>query len=986
MKWSAVRWFGILVLLGMAACKNNPDVNVTAAPGITPPGSPTVATIQVANSGGSGGPFTISTGQTLQLTPTALDASNATVTGVSYTWSSSSPATATVSSTGLVTGVAIGGPVTIHATNASITSNDVSLTVSCAGIPSNAVTPMSVTLNPGSPMNVNAITSVTAAVFDCTGLAVPDNTSVTFTLNTSSLGNLSTGSSLATTVSVPTAGGAGLASASFVAGPSPGSVTITATAGTLSASVTVDINALPVLGIQFLSAVPQVVGVKGSGQTEVSEVSFSVTDTQGNPFGDGLAVNFEFLNGMNPGGGAAIDPPAAATIGGIAKTFLKSGFVAGPTRILAYVDANGNGIFDSGEVYSTSTPLSIGGGIPSARFFTVEADVHNLAGLAYDDQIANITAKMADRFGNFNVLQGTSVSFYTEAGAIDRQGVTDDQGKTTVLFRTQNRWPIDTDPRQDLNPIGNELFLYNNLNASGHDTGEPFEDLNGNGIFTTVISAGVNGILDTAPAGDDIVDGTRIVAGPNHIAESTAVVDDVQVVPVSTQVGYDIGEHFFDLNGNGYDLGEPNPRDGWVTVLAVTQGEETFYDTNGNGIYDPGEPFDDNGGEPFIDENDNGIYDGPEEFIDMNANNSYDPGEPFYDKGRGEPFFDTNGNGVRDAGEPFVDMNGNLTYDGPGDSYIDTNGNGVWDSGEPCKDAFTNAPKGGTCNTDTTGTIAGFYNHVFDHGEFYVDVDGNGKWTAPNGQWDSNTAIWINLRSPNQLDKKSTTMIFTGPPDFSNETSKIVIDELHRDPRPGLGSNYWINNGECADMEIYIADINNNAPIPGTTIALTVDQGILVGSAARTIPDNPPPGPYVFGVSVCDDDVSKIEMKSSSLKVDISWQPQNAGAIGATMGVSGTKDAPNTLAVTITSPNPLQNGAVLCATTPCYNVSLSASGGAPSYTWLLTAGTLPPNFNMDSTGLITQNGTSIIGTYNFTVQVTDVLGSTDTKALSITVS
>jgi len=986
MKRSAVRWFGFIVLLGMAACKNNPDVTVTNPAPPVPIGTPTVATIQLANVAGSPGPFTIPTGQTLQLVATALDSNNATVTGVNYIWSSSSPAVATVSTQGLVTGIAIGGPVTIHATSGAITSNDVSVTVTCSGIPSNAVTPMAVTLNPASPMNVNAITSVTATVFDCTGAPVPDNTSVTFTMNNPTLADFSSGSSLADTLSVPTAGG--LASASFVAGPTAGQVTITAVAGSVSASVAVDINALPVLGIQFLEANPQVVGVKGSGQTEVSEVSFSVTDTQGNPIGDGTVVRFEFLNGMNPGGGAQIDPPAAATVGGVAKTFLKAGFVAGPTRILAYVDANNNSTFDSGEVYSTSTPLSIGGGVPSARFFTIAADTHNLAGLDYVNEIANISAFLADRFGNFNILTGTSVSFYTEAGAIDRQGVTDEQGTTTVVLRTQNRMPIDTDPRQNLNPIGNEILMYNNLDASGKDALEPFEDINGSGIFTTVISAGLNGILDTVPSGDDFVTGTRIVAGPNHIAETTASGDDVQAVAVSSQVGYDSGEHFFDLNSNGYDLMEPNPRDGWVTVLAVTQGEETFYDLNGNGVYDAGEPFDDNGGEPFIDENDNGIYDDAEEFTDSNSNGSYDPGEPFYDKGRGEPFSDTNANGIRDAGEPFVDMNGNLTYEGPGDSYIDTNGNGVWDPGEPCKDAFTNAPKGGTCTTDTTGVTAGFYNHIFDHGEFYVDVDGDGKWTPPNGQWDANTAIWVDLRSTNQKVKKSTTMVFTGAPYFSPETSKIVIDEDHRDPRPGFGANYWIHNGECSTMEIHVADINNNMPIPGTTVALTVDQGKLHGPASVTLPDYKGNGPYVFDVNVCDDDSSKVEMKSSSLQVEITWQPQQADAITDTITVAGTKDAPLTVDVSIVTTS-LPNTPLACTapaqTPPCYNATLSVTGGAAPYTWTIISGGLPPAFILDSlSGTISQTADSLAGTYNFTIQVTDALGSTDTQALSIT--
>ncbi|MBI3610670.1 MAG: Ig-like domain-containing protein [Nitrospirae bacterium] len=923
MKRTAVRWFGIIaMLIAATACSKNPDVNVTTAPaGTGGGGGSAVATIQVTPAG----PFTRATGQTQQLSATALDASGNPITSVTFIWSSSNSSVATVSSTGLVTAVAPGGPVNITASSGTITSNAVSVTVSCAGIPSNTPTPISVVFNPAGSINVNGTSTVTATVRDCNGNPVPDNTTVTFSVSPSSLGTLSPSSA-------PTTGGGGVATISFIAGANSGAVTVTAIAGTVSNSANLTINALPSGSIKFEQANPQVIGVKGSGQVEVSEVSFSVKDTQGNPVSDGsVTVHFQFLDGFNPGGGATIAPPAVATLGGIAKTFVKSGYVAGPVRILAYVDMDGSVTFTTGDIYSTSTPLSIGGGVPSARFFSVSADIHNLAGLAYDNEVAKINVLLADRFGDYNILTGTSVSFYTEAGAIDRQGVTDDKGQTSVVLRTQNRMPIDTDPRQDLNPIGNEVLLYNNLNANGHDAGELFEDYNGN-------------------------------------------------------VSYDVGEHFFDqnsnplLNGNGYNFGEPNPRDGWVTVLAVTMGEETFYDQNGNGVYDSGEPFDDNGGEPFIDENDNGMYDDKETFVDMNANNSYDPGEPFYDKGRGEPFNDLNDNGVRDLNEPFTDMNGNFAYDGPGDAFLVDPFLVAPGGTAPCRDKTTGAPKTVGC------TRGGFYDYVYNTGEFFVDTDGDGKWTHGNGVWDRNTAIWVDLRSTNQKVKKSQTMVFTGPPDVSLETSKIVIDEFHRDPRPGAGSNYWIHNGECADMEIHVADINNNALIPGTTIDLKVDQGEIIGSSSLVIPDNSGGGPYVFGVAVCDENASKIEMKASSLNVDIAWQPQNATAkLNRTMAIVGTKDAPFLTVVTIISPTPLQNGVVLCPTPKCYNVTLSASGGGPPYTWSLTLGTLPPNFNMDSTGLITQNGDSGTGAYNFTVQAIDVLGTTATKALSITI-
>jgi len=67
-------------------------------------------------------------GGTQQLTATLTDANSNVLTGRVVTWSSSNPAVATVSSTGLVSGVAVGGPVTITATSETKTGTS-SITV-----------------------------------------------------------------------------------------------------------------------------------------------------------------------------------------------------------------------------------------------------------------------------------------------------------------------------------------------------------------------------------------------------------------------------------------------------------------------------------------------------------------------------------------------------------------------------------------------------------------------------------------------------------------------------------------------------------------------------------------------------------------------------------------------------------------------------------------------------------------------------------------
>jgi hypothetical protein len=61
-----------------------------------------------------------------------------------------------------------------------------------------------------------------------------------------------------------------------------------------------------------------------------------------------------------------------------------------------------------------------------------------------------------------------------------------------------------------------------------------------------------------------------------------------------------------------------NPRDGVVTVIAIADGEESFTDIDGDGVFDAGEPFVDLP-EPFVDYDDDGQWTFGEYFLDVNG-------------------------------------------------------------------------------------------------------------------------------------------------------------------------------------------------------------------------------------------------------------------------------------------------------------------------------------------------------------------------------
>ena len=183
------------------------SVTVTVAP---------VAAVTVTPSSG-----TVAIGQTVQLTATPRDASGNPLTGRVITWQSSNSAIASVNGSGLVSGVAAGGPVTITATSEG-QSGTASITVSGVPVASVTVSPASASVPAGQTVQLSA------------------------TLRDAN-GNILTGRSVtwaSNNTSVATVTGTGL-----VTGKVAGSATITATSegqnGTAAITVT------PSAGAQF---------------------------------------------------------------------------------------------------------------------------------------------------------------------------------------------------------------------------------------------------------------------------------------------------------------------------------------------------------------------------------------------------------------------------------------------------------------------------------------------------------------------------------------------------------------------------------------------------------------------------------------------------------------------------------------------------------------------------------------------------------------
>ena len=98
-------------------------------------------------------------------------------------------------------------------------------------------------------------------------------------------------------------------------------------------------------------------------------------------------------------------------------------------------------------------------------------------------------------------------------------------------------------------------------------------------------------------------------------------------------------------------------------------------------------------------------------------------------------------------------------------------------------------------------------------------------------------------------------------------------------------------------------------------------------------------------------------------------------AAGTYLLTRGEEEGVAALGITTTS---LPDGVVGVA----YSAALVASGGTSPYAWSIVSGSLPGELSLSTAGVISGTPTTE-GTWTFTVQVTDSVENTATKALSI---
>ncbi len=323
----------------------------------------------------------------------------------------------------------------------------------------------------------------------------------------------------------------------------------------------------------FLSGTGDSFG-NGGGRPEKSEVVFTVSHV-GAIDDEPPAVEFSLTSDLT--GLALVDadgnewhPDHRATPDedGVVSIFVRAGPLADSTRVRAAIEVDGI------RYSALSDEILVSSWIPDQNSMSLTAPVSNVAGGDTDGLKVPVTVRLADHFNN-PVLDGTTVNFTTEYGAIDafcRTGVAQTQdckpaegggmgvpGQCCVLWSSQ-------EPRQSLN--------YAHLTPTVENTACPNTGWKGPcpEPLHPLFLGGRSTILATASGG-----------------EESFVDSDGDGRYSAREKWDDLPEAFIDHNEDEVFNPAVNPCKGVADADCASGMEEEFQDFDGNAAYSKGD-------------------------------------------------------------------------------------------------------------------------------------------------------------------------------------------------------------------------------------------------------------------------------------------------------------------------------------------------------------------------------------------------------------
>jgi hypothetical protein len=351
-------------------------------------------------------------------------------------------------------------------------------------------------ISPSTQIGAGGSATITATIANQSG-TLDAGTPVTIVFNSKCVG-LGTATILGPVGSTLPAGSVstitGTATATYTAKGCSGSDPITATAtvtgtnGTtsnLSATGSVSIAQATVGSIQFVSATPSTIGLKGTGLNETSTVIFKVVDSSGGPRSGALVT---FALNTTVGGLALSQSSATSGADGTVQTIVSSGTVHTTVVVSASIS--------SPALSTNSSVLAVSTGLPASDGFSIATGTGssgnacpNVEAYNIDGVTIPIVVRLADRYNN-PAPDGTAVAFTTDGGHIvgncTTPGATPGDGTCSATWTSANPRPVPGDDHPPIKAAGRTTVLataigeesFTDINGNGYyDVGEPFKDL-----------------------------------------------------------------------------------------------------------------------------------------------------------------------------------------------------------------------------------------------------------------------------------------------------------------------------------------------------------------------------------------------------------------------------------------------------------------------------------------------------------------------------
>ena len=270
---------------------------------------------------------------------------------------------------------------------------------------------------------------------------------------------------------------------------------VTANGVTSIATQEIEISGETLGSIEFVSAEPTSIVLKGTGGKENSTVTFLVKGSLGNPLPQ---QNVEFTLDTDVGGVSLSRSSGVTNSQGLITTQVNAGTVPTPVLVTAKATMEKDG--DIVSVQTQSSELSINTGLPDQASITLAASVLNPEA-SFRGTTSQITVWLADSFNN-PVPDGTTVNFTSEGGNIGSECNTEN-GKCSVTWTAAE--PYLSDHRSTIlaTAIGHETFF----DTNGNNT---FDDNDGAAIVNAAVESGFgrqtpvdSGFVDMAEAWRD---------------------------------------------------------------------------------------------------------------------------------------------------------------------------------------------------------------------------------------------------------------------------------------------------------------------------------------------------------------------------------------------------------------------------------------------------------------------------------------------------